>query len=89
MDTGFVAEDVPDQPPTVGQLSAARGGGVDLNKPPSTRDSAAVLALAAAPSGFTFAQLTAEAGVDHDQAGSRIDMQTLFNDPALKTQLAA
>ena len=57
VDTGFLADDqILDQLPLPALLGRTRIGGVDLNKPRIRAALAAVLALAAAPGGFTVAQ---------------------------------
>jgi hypothetical protein len=58
VDIGFLPEDTLDQLPLPSQLGATRIGGVDLNKPRIRTALAAVLALAAAPGGFTVTDLT-------------------------------
>ena len=51
-----------DELPRPAQLGKIRVGGTDLNKPRIRAALPAVLALAAAPAGFTVADLTAKAG---------------------------
>jgi hypothetical protein len=57
VDVGFLPEDTLDQLPLPSQLGATRIGGIDLNKPRIRSTLAAVLALAAAPGGFTVTDL--------------------------------
>jgi hypothetical protein len=58
VDTGFLPEDTLDQLPLPSRIGATRTGGIDLNKPRIRSALAAVLALAAAPGGFTVQDLT-------------------------------
>jgi hypothetical protein len=58
--TCFVADGTLDQLPLPSRIGHTRVGGIDLNKPRMRAALAAVLALAAAPSGFTVADLTAK-----------------------------
>ena len=58
VDTGFLPEDTLDQLPLPSRIGATRIGGIDLNKPRIRSTLAAVLALAAAPGGFTVQDLT-------------------------------
>lgn len=58
VDVGFLPDGVLDHLPEPSQVGATRVGGVDLNKPRLRAALAAVLALAAAPGGFTVADLT-------------------------------
>ena len=69
VDTAFIADGILDQLPPPSQLGATRVGGVDLNKPRIRAALAAVLALAAAPDGFTVAEFTAKvhAMTGHDR----------------------
>jgi len=60
VDVGFLPDGVLDQLPQPSQIGAARVAGVDLNKPRLHTALAAVLALSAAPSGFTVADLAAK-----------------------------
>lgn len=61
VDTGFLANDqILDQLPLPSRLGRTRTGGIDLNKPRMRAALAAVLALAAAPDGFTAAQFAAK-----------------------------
>ena len=57
VDTGFLPEDTLDQLPLPSWIGATRIGGIDLNKPRIRSALAAVLALAAAPAGFTVQDL--------------------------------
>ena len=58
VDVGFLPEDTLDQLPLPSRIGATRIGGIDLNKPRIRSTLAAVLALAAAPGGFTVQDLT-------------------------------
>jgi hypothetical protein len=60
VDVGFIADNTLDHLPQPSQLGAVRVGGVDLNQPRTRAALAAVLALAAAPGGFTVADLAAK-----------------------------
>jgi hypothetical protein len=60
VDTGFLADGTLDELPLPSRIGHTRIGGIDLNKPRMRAALAAVLALAAAPSGFTVADLTAK-----------------------------
>ena len=60
VDIGFIPDATLDELPTPSQIGATRVGGVDLNKPRIRAALAAVLALAAAPDGFTVADLAAK-----------------------------
>ena len=57
VDVGFLPEDTLDQLPLPSQIGTTRIGGIDLNKPRIRSTLAAVLALAAAPGGFTVTDL--------------------------------
>jgi hypothetical protein len=57
LDTGFLPDNTLDQLPLPSQIGATRAGGIDLNKPRTRAALSAVLALTAAPSGFTVADL--------------------------------
>jgi hypothetical protein len=57
VDIGFLTDGLLDDLPRASQLGAARVGGIDPNKPRIHAVLSAVLALAAAPGGFTVAQL--------------------------------
>ena len=58
--TAFIADGMLDKLPRPAQLGKMRVGGIDLNKPRIRAVLQAVLALAAAPAGFTVADLTAK-----------------------------
>ncbi|MCI0688408.1 MAG: hypothetical protein L0Y54_14405, partial [Sporichthyaceae bacterium] len=60
VDIGFLPDGILDHLPQPSQVGATRVGGVDLNKPRLRVALAAVLALSAAPGGFTVADLTAK-----------------------------
>jgi DNA-binding transcriptional ArsR family regulator len=60
VDVGFIPDGTLDELPTPSRIGATRVGGVDLNKPRIRAVLAAVLALAAAPDGFTVTDLTAK-----------------------------
>jgi hypothetical protein len=71
VDVSFVADDVLDTLPLPTQIGATRVGGIDLNRPRMRAALAAVLALTAAPGGFTVAQFTTKVHTmtgqtDHD-----------------------
>jgi hypothetical protein len=57
VDVGFIPDGILDDLPQPCHVGATRIGGVDLNKPRMRATLAAVLALAAAPHGFTVADL--------------------------------
>jgi hypothetical protein len=57
LDVGFLPEGTLDQLPLPSQIGATRVGGIDVNKPRIRTALTAVLALSAAPSGFTIADL--------------------------------
>lgn len=57
LDVGFQLDNTLDQLPQPSQIGATRVGGIDLNKPRIRATLTAVLALAAAPAGFTVADL--------------------------------
>ena len=57
LDLGFLPDDTLDELPLPSQIGATRVGGIDLNKPRIRTALTAVLALTAAPSGFTIADL--------------------------------
>ena len=59
LDISFLPEDTLDELPLPSQIGATRVGGIDLNKPRIRTALTAVLALAAAPGGFTVADLAA------------------------------
>jgi hypothetical protein len=60
VDVAFVPDGVLDQLPLPCQLGATRVGGIDLNKPRVRTTLHAVLALSAAPGGFTVSDLAAK-----------------------------
>src|SRR6266540_4193271 len=60
VDVGFLPDGVLDQLPTPSQIGTTRVGGVDINKPRIRAATAAVLALAVSPDGFTVADLAAK-----------------------------
>jgi hypothetical protein len=60
VDVGFIPDATLDELPLPSQIAATRVGGVDLNKPRVRAALAAVLALSAAPGGFTVADVTAK-----------------------------
>jgi hypothetical protein len=60
VDIGFLPDGVLDQLPLPCQVGATKVGGVDLNKPRLRTALPAVLALSAAPGGFTVADLAAK-----------------------------
>jgi hypothetical protein len=60
VDAAFITDQTLDELPRSSQLGRTRVGGIDLNKPRMRAALAAVLALAAAPRGFTVAELTAK-----------------------------
>ena len=61
VDVTFIADGLLDELPTPAQIGATRVGGIDLNQAPDPQHAlAAVLALSAAPGGFTVAELTAK-----------------------------
>ncbi|MCA1681805.1 MAG: hypothetical protein LC700_01370, partial [Actinobacteria bacterium] len=59
LDIGFLPEDTLDHLPLPSQIGATRVGGIDLNKPRIRAALTAVLALTAAPTGFTVTDLAA------------------------------
>jgi hypothetical protein len=58
VDVGFIPDGILDELPQPSMIGHTRVGGVDLNKPRTRTTLAAVIALAAAPDGFTVADLT-------------------------------
>lgn len=60
LDVGFLPDDTLDALPLPSRLGATRIGGIDLNKPRIRAALGAVLALTAAPGGFTVADLAAK-----------------------------
>jgi hypothetical protein len=69
VDTGFLADGMLDQLPLPSRIGRTRVGGIDLNKPRTRAALAAVLALAAAPAGFTVTDLAAKVQAMGGQAG--------------------
>ena len=59
-DIAFIADGILDELPLPSRLGATRIGGIDLNKPRIRAALSAALALAAAPHGFTVAELAAK-----------------------------
>ena len=59
VDVAFISDDTLDQLPLPSRLGRTRVGGVDLNKPRTRMVLAAVLALAASPTGFSVSELAA------------------------------
>ncbi|HET9258357.1 MAG TPA: hypothetical protein VFO16_24605 [Pseudonocardiaceae bacterium] len=59
LDTGFLPDHILDELPLPSQIGTTRAGGIDLNKPRTRAALSAVLALAAAPGGFTVADVAA------------------------------
>jgi hypothetical protein len=60
VDTGFLPDNTLDELPLPSRIGATRVGGIDLNKPRIRTTLTAVLALSAAPGGFTVADLAAK-----------------------------
>jgi hypothetical protein len=60
VDVSFLPDRLLDDLPTSSQIGATRVGGVDLNRPRMRHALSAVLALTAAPDGFTVADVTAK-----------------------------
>jgi hypothetical protein len=60
VDVTFLPDGILDELPVPSQIGATRVGGIDLNKPRIRQALAAVLALSAAPGGFTVADLAAK-----------------------------
>jgi hypothetical protein len=60
VDLGFLPDGILDQLPLPGRVGVTRVGGLDLNKPRLRTALTAVLALSAAPRGFTVADLAAK-----------------------------
>jgi hypothetical protein len=69
VDVGFLPEDTLDELPLPTRIGATRIGGVDLNKPRIRSTLAAVLALSAAPNGFTVTDLTTKVHAITGQTG--------------------
>ena len=63
-DTSFLPDGILDELPLPAQVGARRIGGIDLNKPRIRAALAAALALAAAPRGFTVAELHRQGPAD-------------------------
>ena len=70
--TGFLPDGTLDQLPLPSRIGRTRVGGIDLNKPRTRAALAAVLALAAAPAGFTVADLAARIQAMGGQSGYTI-----------------
>ena len=68
-DISFITDGTLDQLPLPSRIGATRTGGIDLNKPRIRAALAAALALAAAPHGFTVADLTAQVRLMRGQGG--------------------
>ena len=74
VDVAFIRDDTLDQLPLPSVLGKARVGGVDLDRPRIRTVLAAVLALAASPTGFSVSELTAKitnTTADSDRAYTR------------------
>jgi hypothetical protein len=72
IDTGYLPDGTLDQLPLPSRIGHTRIGGIDLNKPRMRAALAAVLALAAAPGGFTVADLAAKVQQVGGQTGYTI-----------------
>jgi hypothetical protein len=72
VDTCFLPDGTLDALPLPARIGATRVGGIDLNKPRIRAALAAVLALAAAPGGFTVADLAAKVQAMSGQTGYTI-----------------
>ena len=72
VDVGFLPDGTLDELPLPTRIGATRLGGVDLNTPRIRSTLAAVLALAAAPGGFTVTDLTAKVHAITGQTGYTI-----------------
>jgi hypothetical protein len=72
VDIGFLPDGTLDALPLPSRIGATRIGGIDLNKPRIRAALAAVLALSAAPGGFTVADLAAKAQTTGGQTGYTI-----------------
>jgi hypothetical protein len=70
--TGYLPDGTLDQLPLPSRIGRTRSGGIDLNKPRIRAALAAVLALAAAPGGFTVADLAAKVQTMGGQTGYTI-----------------
>jgi hypothetical protein len=82
VDVGFLPEDTLDQLPLPSRIGATRIGGIDLNTPRIRSTLAAVLALAAAPGGFTVQDLTTKVHTmtghtDYTTRQAAYDLRTL------------
>ena len=69
IDVSFIPDGTLDQLPLPSQLGNSRVAGIDLNKPRTRAALAAVIALSAAPGGFTVADLAAKVCAMTGQAG--------------------
>jgi len=69
VDVGFLPDGTLDELPLPTRIGATRIGGVDLNKPRIRSTLAAVLALSAAPDGFTVTDLTTKVHAITGQTG--------------------
>jgi hypothetical protein len=74
--TGFLPDGTLDQLPLPSRIGRTRVGGIDLNKPRIRAALAAVLALSAAPDGFTVADLAAKVQQMTGQRGYTIRQAT-------------
>jgi hypothetical protein len=72
VDIGFLPDGALDALPLPSRIGATRVGGIDLNKPRIRAALAAVLALSAAPGGFTVADLAAKVQTTGGQTGYTI-----------------
>ena len=72
VDIGFLPDGTLDALPLPSRIGATRVGGIDLNKPRTRAALAAVLALSAAPGGFTVADLAAKVQAMGGQTGYTI-----------------
>jgi hypothetical protein len=72
VDIGFLPDGALDALPLPSRIGATRIGGIDLNKPRIRAALAAVLALSAAPGGFTVADLAAKVQTTGGQTGYTI-----------------
>ena len=69
-DISFITDGTLDELPLPSRIGATRVGGIDLNKPRIRAALSAALALAAAPHGFTVAELTARVQPMNGQAAT-------------------
>jgi hypothetical protein len=67
--TGYLPDGILDQLPLPSRIGRTRTGGIDLNKPRMRAALAAVLALSAAPDGFTVADLATKVQTMDGQTG--------------------